>query len=97
MRWADKDNGALAHSIRISYTEGIEYQNYRNDKIVNNSLKKLTIDQIGEGKFETLLREITYLPDCLKNAHQFVKKIKVWLMKKKISSFVIVKFILYSN
>jgi len=83
MRWADKDNEALAHAIRISYTEGIEYQNYLNGKIVNDSLKKLTIDEIGQGKFETLLRGINYLPPCLQNAHQFVKKITTPFYLKK--------------
>lgn len=83
MQWADKDNGAFTHSIRISYTEGIEYQNYLNGKIANNSFKKLTIDEIGEGKFEILLREINHLPPCLQNAHQFVKKITTPFYLKK--------------
>jgi hypothetical protein len=75
MHWTDKNNKALAHSIRISYTEGIEYQQYSNGKMLNNAIKKLTIDEIGEGKFETLLRGIDHLPTCLQNAHQFVNKI----------------------
>jgi hypothetical protein len=74
MQWADKDNEALEHAIRISEAEGIEYQRYLNGKTVYNSLQTLTIDEIGAGKFETLLSGITYLPDCLKNAHQFVQK-----------------------
>jgi hypothetical protein len=73
LTWQDSGNVALEHSLRINRAEGITYQHSLNGV---EQVQALTIAEIAEGKFQSLLKDINNLPASLQEAHRFVEVIE---------------------